>query len=40
MTMVPPAQLFLDVIAFLGHLVTEGLDKAVGDRTRNFQDLL
>ena len=31
---------FLDVIAFLGHLVTEGLDRAVGDRTRNFQDLL
>ncbi len=31
---------FLEVIAFLGQLVTEGLDKAIGDRTRNFQDLL
>jgi predicted ATPase len=31
---------FLDVIAFLGQLVTEGLDEAVGNRTQNFQDLL
>src|SRR6185312_5167469 len=31
---------FLDVIAFLGQLVAEGLDAAVGDRTKNFQDLV
>jgi energy-coupling factor transporter ATP-binding protein EcfA2 len=31
---------FLDVIAFLGQLVSGGLDKAVGERTQNFQDLL
>lgn len=31
---------FLDVVAFLGDLVSEGLEKAVGERTSNFQDLL
>lgn len=31
---------FLDVVAFLGRLVSDGLDVAVGERTRNFQDLL
>lgn len=31
---------FLDVVAFLGSLVSEGLDTAVGERTKNFQDLL
>jgi len=31
---------FLDVIAFLGRLVSDGLDAAVGDRTQNFQDLV
>ncbi|MFH0800225.1 MAG: ATP-binding protein [Pseudomonadota bacterium] len=31
---------FLDVVAFLGRLVSDGLEEAVGDRTRNFQDLL
>ena len=31
---------FLDVIAFLGKLVSDGLDAAVQERTRNFQDLL
>ena len=31
---------FLDVVAFLGRLVSEGLDAAVGERTQNFQDLL
>jgi predicted ATPase len=31
---------FLDVIAFLGRLVAEGLDSAVGERTSNFQDLV
>ncbi len=30
---------FLDVVAFLGDLVSGGLEKAVGDRTANFQDL-
>jgi predicted ATPase len=31
---------FLDVIAFLGDLVSGGLDAAVGSRTRTFQDLV
>lgn len=31
---------FLDVVAFLGKLVSEGLDAAVHDRTSNFEDLL
>lgn len=30
---------FLDVVAFLGDLVSGGLEKAIGDRTANFQDL-
>src|SRR5882672_5979308 len=31
---------FLDVIAFLGRLVADGLEAATQDRTQNFQDLL
>src|SRR5215212_2348379 len=31
---------FLDVIAFLGRLVSDGLEAAVGERTQNFYDLL
>jgi predicted ATPase len=31
---------FLDVVAFLGSLVSNGLEIAVGERTQNFQDLL
>lgn len=31
---------FLDVIAFLARLVTEGLDAAITERTQNFQDLV
>ena len=31
---------FLDLIAFLGRLVSEGVDAAVGERTQNFYDLL
>jgi predicted ATPase len=31
---------FLDVVAFLGRLVSEGLETAIGERTQNFQDLL
>jgi predicted ATPase len=31
---------FLDVIAFLGRLVSDGLDTALEERTRNFEDLL
>ncbi len=31
---------FLDVIAFLGRLVSEGLETAISERTQNFQDLL
>ncbi len=31
---------FLDVIAFLGKLVSEGLESAVGERTQNFKDLV
>ncbi|HAU32267.1 MAG TPA: ATP-binding protein [Desulfotomaculum sp.] len=31
---------FLDVIAFLGCLVSDGLDAAVNERTQNFQDLV
>jgi predicted ATPase len=31
---------FLDVIAFLGRLVSDGLDAAVGERTQTFQDLV
>ena len=30
----------LDAIAFLGDLVRDGLEKAVGNRTANFQDLV
>jgi predicted ATPase len=31
---------FLDVIGFLGDLVSEGLVKAIENRTRNFQDMI
>jgi predicted ATPase len=31
---------FLDAIAFLGHLMSDGLDAVVGERTSNFYDLL
>ncbi len=31
---------FLDVIAFLGRLVSEGIDAAVSERTENFVDLV
>lgn len=31
---------YLDVIAFLGQLVSDGVEKAVSDRTQNFEDLL
>jgi predicted ATPase len=31
---------FLDVIAFLGHLVSKGLDAAIRERTQNFKDLI
>ncbi|OHB66523.1 MAG: ATPase [Planctomycetes bacterium RBG_13_60_9] len=31
---------FLDVIAFLGRMVSDGLDAAIDERTRNFVDLL
>ena len=31
---------FLDVIAFLGRLVSDGLDAAIGERTSNFHDLV
>lgn len=31
---------FLDVIAFLGRLVSDGVEAAVGERTQNFYDLL
>ena len=31
---------FLDVAAFLGRLVTDGLDAAISERTQNFYDLL
>lgn len=31
---------FLDVVAFLGSLVSNGLETAVGERTKNFQDLV
>jgi predicted ATPase len=31
---------FLDVMSFLGRLVSEGLDDAVGERTKNFHDLV
>jgi len=31
---------FLDVVAFLGDLVTGDLEKAIDQRTRNFQDLV
>jgi len=31
---------FLDVIAFLGQLVSEGLDASLKDRSQNFQDLV
>ena len=30
---------FLDVVTFLGHLVSEGLEYAVEERTRDFRDL-
>ena len=30
---------FLDVVAFLGSLVSNGLDAALAERTANFQDL-
>ncbi|MCP4656980.1 MAG: ATP-binding protein [bacterium] len=31
---------FLDVVAFLGRLVSEGLEAAIGERTQNLQDLV
>lgn len=31
---------FLDVIAFLGQLVSNGLDAAIDERTQNFEDLV
>lgn len=31
---------FLDVVAFLGRLVSDGIEAAVGERTQNFYDLL
>ena len=31
---------FLDVVGFMGRLVSGGLDSAIGERTRNFQDLV
>jgi predicted ATPase len=31
---------FLDVIGFLGRLVSDGLEAAIGERTQNFQDLV
>lgn len=31
---------FLDVVAFLGRLVSDGLESAVNERTQNFYDLL
>ncbi len=31
---------FLDVVAFMGSLVSNGLETAIGERTQNFQDLL
>ncbi len=31
---------FLDVVSFMGDLVSEGLEKAIESRTTNFQDLL
>jgi predicted ATPase len=31
---------FLDVVSFLGQLVSEGLDAAINERTQNFKDLL
>lgn len=31
---------FLDTIAFLGNLVSDGLDAAIGERTKNFRDLI
>src|SRR5436305_9499174 len=30
---------FLDVIAFLGRLVSDGVDAAIEERTQNFSDL-
>ncbi|MGH9321857.1 MAG: AAA family ATPase, partial [Vicinamibacteria bacterium] len=31
---------FLDVVALLGQIVSEGLNAAIEERTRNFQDLV
>lgn len=31
---------FLDVVAFLGRLVSDGLEAAIDERTQNFQDLV
>jgi len=31
---------FLDALAFLGDLVSEGLEKAVGERTQDFRDMV
>lgn len=36
----PVKTTFLDIIAFLGRLVLDGLDAAVSERTQNFQDLV
>lgn len=31
---------FLDVVAFLGQLISDGIDTAISDRTEDFQDLV
>ena len=31
---------FLDIIAFLGRLVSDGLEAAIYERTQNFRDLI
>lgn len=31
---------FLDIITFLGHLISDGLEAAIHERTRNFRDLI
>ncbi|MBI5243378.1 MAG: AAA family ATPase, partial [Elusimicrobia bacterium] len=31
---------FLDVVAFLGRMVSDGLDAAIDERTRTFEDLV
>ena len=31
---------FLDIVAFMGRLVSDGLDAALDERTDNFEDLI